>query len=514
MAYTNTPLQNTEQSKPIALMREWNSRNGTTNFDSDALNVVFEPVVNQLTGDQYFEAMKRDGNVQWAGGDRIIYASFLWAVANLYITIVRKDVGTGTGSLVNAYYSAGPNEGTLAWQLIIGGTVPWQGQFGFSEYQYADGTQALILFTQQFGFVISPAGSSTPIAFPVGFGLRIVPFPVVMDGYLFAATPMGRVYNSKLNDPTDFTNAEWLTAENYPDGVSGLARMGNYIVVMGDSSIQYFYNAAREVGTPLEKNPQVIRMGYQGGLCNYGDSLLFVGTQNGRDVSVWMLTEFSLKEIGGPQFSRWYSTFRAPVGALTATNRRWTGNLLLLNGHTVYIPSYVFTSNANPIGPEPPLPQQPYDFAYGVDILTGLWTRLVFGAGLVMSITGYGADKYTVFGQTVIYQTRRNLGTDNGVIFSVAFTTPTEDLSTHRNKFGRRIVMWADQSPVPTYSLISWTKDDYQTFSGPRAVDMSHSYQQLFQLGKFRKIAFRVTYDSAYPMRWKLMELDYEVGQA
>lgn len=492
MAYTKTPLVNTEQTTPIALKTAWNSRGGQTSEDSDNLNVIFEPVINQLTGDKYFEVMKRDGVEVWVTLSGNPRASFHWKSASQYVVAVGGNL-----------YGYDVNTATLLWTTTTPGPSTLN-QLGFADYSPTQ----LVIIDNQFGKVVSNTGVATAIA-PPPLVSGHLPYPVVLDGYLFIASG-SRIYNSVLNDPTDFTNNEYIEAEDYADSIKALGRLNSFVVAFGTDSIQFFYDNANEVGTPLNKHSTTIKLGFDGGLAEYGDSLIFVGHTVGANVTVFSLSDFKPTDIGNATFSRWFSHKLSNIQGGVTYIQSWYGEVVLFNGHPVYIPT-LYLSKANPIQPDP---VQPLSDTYGVDLSNNLWGRFQLGSTNTLLVNGSSGVLFTTFQQSAIYKVVNRNGTDDGTNYDVQFITPIQDFGTHRLKFGTRIVMWADQTPTPTYSLISWSKDDYQTYTIPRSVDMSHTYQQMYALGSFRKVAFKVTYNSNTPMRWKLLELDYSLGQA
>lgn len=119
---------------------------------------------------------------------------------------------------------------------------------------------------------------------------------------------------------------------------------------------------------------------------------------------------------------------------------------------------------------------------------------------------------FNILGDANIYRFSDTAYQDNGVNFEMKFRTSMENFGTNRIKFGTRILVDCDQTPTTSNVMISWTDNDYQTFSTPRAVDVSHAYKQLYALGRFRKRAYQVTYSDNFPMRMNGLEFDYVQG--
>ena len=71
-----------------------------------------------------------------------------------------------------------------------------------------------------------------------------------------------------------------------------------------------------------------------------------------------------------------------------------------------------------------------------------------------------------------------------------------------------------DQSASSANAEVSWSDDDYQTFSTPRSIDMIYKFPVLYRLCQFRRRAFKITWTQNLPMRFKHIELDLNMGQA
>lgn len=76
-----------------------------------------------------------------------------------------------------------------------------------------------------------------------------------MDGYFFAGTNDGNIYQSAINDPSSWTSSDVIAADYEGDGISFIFKWQNYIVAAGSQgTIQYFYNAGNANGSVLSTN--------------------------------------------------------------------------------------------------------------------------------------------------------------------------------------------------------------------------------------------------------------------
>lgn len=527
MAYTKTPTQETMQNKQIPLLYEWETRDPTRYaggndvvYDADAVNVVYEPVIDRIGGDNYFEVMKRDGisstGLTFAG---TILGTFC---PTFQISGYRPIVVVTTTNIYQIAYSSGPG-----WQIFNNQTIPILApistqQIGFTEFLFDSGVTKIYFYTQAlYEMNLGSNTASQIVAAPTG--VQVNPFPVFLDGYLFLSDNAGNIYNSQLNDPTVWPAANVATSESFPDGLSAIARVGSYLVALGSQSIEWFYDAGNATGTPLQVYTGATkRIGFWGGLVIRGETLIFTGVPYNGLPNVYQVNGLQIEAISNPNFSRrlnqlWYNSTHV-VGAI-----------LSFKGHDIYM-IQCWTSNL------PPYHGVPNINSMGLDLETKTVCRFTYqnyplvaeSSGKFLANTATGANWLSsVFVGTYYLdpinsglETREVLFTnptvyqDNGVNFEVKFTTRNMDWGTRRMKFGSRLVVNADQTPATSYCYISWSDDDYQTFSTPRQVNLADKYTQLYALGSFRKRATRLTYSDNYPMRFRSLELDYDQGSA
>ena len=99
---------------------------------------------------------------------------------------------------------------------------------------------------------------------------------------------------------------------------------------------------------------------------------------------------------------------------------------------------------------------------------------------------------------------------DNGVPFQVYLRTGEFDAGNNRRKFFGRLDVIGDKNVgTPT---ISWTDDDYQTFTTGRTVDMNTNRPALFRCGSARRRAFVYDQTDTNPIRVEALEQQYEQG--
>lgn len=493
MAFTKTPMESTEQNKRVPLLTTWETRNASNAKDVDNVNVIWD-IVQDPEG-TYFEAVKRDG-LQLAPFQPllgVVYGAYSWESRNEYVAVT--SVGLEVRNITGG--------GVVFTQSLDFGSP--NNRAGFTEYQYEDGATILVIVCNLKVYVYNGA-SVTQITDP-DLPVNPLPFPVYLDGYLFIAGSNGNISNSNLNDPFSWQASNFISVESYADGLQAIARQGQYIVAFGAQSIQFFYDAGNPTGTPLAVQSKVLRIGYTGGLAQTADSLLFIGRPVNGQPGVYMLQGTEAKEMASNSATRRlseYASANLPVDRI--------GSILAINGHTLYVWMDIDRDFTN-------LNQT----TYALDLATNMWTRLTKGySGSMLIKTAVSRvhhDRFstliTLYNSNKVYEFLPTYSADEGDGIEVRFRTNKLDFGTKRMKFGSKLTIVSDRETVPGYScFISWSDDDYQTWSTPRSVDLADQYPVLWALGSFRARSFLVTHRSPYPMRWRAFELDYNQGAA
>jgi Phage stabilisation protein len=510
-------MQSTEQTKQIPFATTWQSRTVDNSKDTIAENLVWD-VVQDLEG-TYIEATKRNGTAvqlprdNTHGAVRGVYflpgTSQYLVVSSLSVTTWLDVYTTTTGTNVFSFPLA----------IAASATEPVR----FVDFLFQNGSVSTCFVVQNTANVAKLFVWDHTAAPPVAVAAapaNALPYVVFLDGYLFMADATN-IYNSALNDPTTWPASGFMSVESYPDRVFAIARHGQYITAFGATSIQFFYDNANPTGTPLAVQTTVLRIGFMGGLANWQDTLYFLGFPESGTPSVYKIDALNATPVGNWTASRRLNS-EVPLFPNVGP-----GYILSMNGHTFY--GWTPMPNNNPGPPDP----AGLTFIYDID--TQLWTKLTFDSSNIFpimcaSISGFHANSPTTDANTIstifafytqtgfpgndfsIYAFRPSVYQDNGSNYTVKFRTKNYDFGTRRVKFGSRFFLNCDQTTSSSLCSLSWTVDDYQTFSTPRTVDVANPYPTLYAIGQFKKIAVQFTYTDNFPMRWRSVELDYDQG--
>lgn len=480
-----TPVNSTYETKNFPLLSMLDSRDYTGLYDDVALNCLTE-IVKGTEGEQV-SILKRDGTeeVIASTGGGIVRGLFHWNGQNKVFVAIGADIyiyNSTDFSLIATKLAAF----TLATTAV-----------GFCSYLYEDGTSVVMCTDGTTLNKITTANAiaaSGTVAATVG---THVPRPIYYDGYLLLVkSGTGDCYNSDVNDPMTWTSGNFITAEISPDTITDIARINNYFILLGQESIEYFYDNANPTGTPFGRNDVFVKLSglVSGSVVSYGNQIFIVGRKNEAVPEVFVLEDFKLTPISTPAIRRWLLTVGATVH----------GFLLSMNGHDLYV-------------------LQAASRCYYYDITSQLWGRLSYKSSTsdfpittAYIIDGvYGQESiFTTSGDNSVQRFNSEVYQDNEVDFSVIFRTRRMNFGTNNNKFMSSMVIWADRAPSVGSIDVQVTDDDYQTYNTARSIDLAHERPNAQQWGRFRTRAFKFTYTEDAPLRIRNIEIDYNTGVA
>ena len=318
MAYTKTPQYNTQQTIRVPVQGSMVPSFAYTNIFKPNSNYIncYPISLKQWHKDPINVLIKREGLAGdsnfWTGDPR---GFGIASQINLGLSVAYAATSSG-----NMYNDAGQSK-ALHYT---------SGYVGFCEYRVGTTYYVVILenhATAAYLHLFDPA-ANTIASTSLGVGAQ--GDPVFMDGYIFVCGAVGnqRIYNSTIGAPGTFsTSTDFIDCEMFADNLTYISKHKNHIVGFGISSIEFFYNNANQLGSPLTRNTSyAVRAGLGvGGLSGYtdpliqsiGDSLFFIGQFVGAPRGVLELTDFQVKDISTPQIQQAITQcneFRLQVG--------------------------------------------------------------------------------------------------------------------------------------------------------------------------------------------------------
>lgn len=474
------------QKYNILLFRDLSSRAGNVNSkDEQLINVIPEIIQDKNSGDARQFLLKRAGTQQLIASvaDKEVRGMVFWDDFNKLIYCVDNDIYV---------YDFNTDTSTTLSNVFVTTT----GNVGFTEYLYDTGVNVMIATDGNKLLQISSTNVVTTCTDP-DLPSPHLPYPVFIDGYLFLVKAnTADIYNSNLNDPMQWTSGNFISAEMSPDLLVRIAKINNYLIAFGTTSIEYFWDAGNPSGSPLQRNDSPVKINtYLAGYSQFGNTVMYIGKNTGGQPSVYTLKDFQVEDVGTPTISRY-------LNYVTEDQTTWRSGLLAAVGHT----SYVLSAGT---------------VTYVYDIESKLWTTWAYQNDSVFPIVfsvrvTNNTEKFSIFAfkgnNSAIYVMRDDLAQDNGVNYTCKIITEQSNFGSLNRKTMARLSIMGDRTPYDSDINVSWTDDDYQSWSTPRAINLNQDLSSTWRLGSFRQRAFKLEYSGPYIFRIQTLEVDVNKG--
>lgn len=439
------------------------------------LNCFPEIIDNPTTEEKKVYLVKRDGLTQYsyppattAVGRGIYY----WAKTGKVYSVFGDKLYANTTAIQTLNTSTGrvgfsENQGGTAYLAVIDGTDGWLVNSSDTVAQISDGDY--------------PAATTYHTE--------------NIDGYtLVINTATGAVFNSDIDDPTSWVATNFITPEMYPDGALALTRYRNMFIVFGRTSAEFFYDAANASGSPFSRAQQYSQeIGISGvsTLARLNDMIFFVGQNFSGTRAVYTIKEDKFEIISSDVYNHILNSEGSDISNADGMVVNFRGN-----------PCYVLSLNTA-------------DRTFCYDISSKQWFEIDSASAKFVGLnsthidTGVTLVQHRTNGK--IYTVSPTTYQDDGSNFTASLTTNLMDFGTNKRKLNSSIEILGDYATSSTNLSVSWSDDDYQTFSTARTVDMS-KHMFLKNCGAFRRRAFKLAYTDNYPMRLEFMEVEFDLG--
>lgn len=492
MAFNRAPTVDTYSSQRVSLFREIALRDGgASGKDEDYLNCFTEIVKQSKAGDSRRFIVKRSGTTNAISS---VAAS---NIRGMYYWVDQTKLLYCVGRNVYVY-----NISTSSSTTLTNVFATSSGAIGFTEFLYDDGTVKIVASDGSATSGIVTIDSANTVVTSADADIPAHdPNIVFLDGYLFLVKDNSSIiYNSENNNPLSFTTDAIIAPEQEPDLVVRLAKINNYLLAFGTNSIEYYWDAANAApDSPMQRNDAPIKINsYLAGFATYGNQIFYIGLDAAGQPDVFKMSDFKLESIGSPSISRYLNTATDNISS-------WVGAVVSFQGHTFYVIN-AGTSKS-----------------WAIDLDSGLTTRFAFQAGTTFDIlksvnivTTTSARTYFCLDNSTseIYKFDESLYRDNGTNFTVQFITEANDFGTLNRKTMKRLAIVGDRPGAVSNISVSWSDDDYQTYSTARTIDLNQDLPCCYQLGWFRQRIFKFSYTDNYPMRIQDIEVDINKGTA
>jgi Phage stabilisation protein len=483
MPFTQNPTEQTQSTKRFSFISPGSMRGTDTTKDYRLLNFVGEVI--DVPGQSNNSPSSKEFYTRTRPGLTTVY------------TITSSSSPKGTynwnGHIMSVIGGTVYYDGTLLQVLPAssGGDVGW------TEFLDSTGTRKLVMVDGTYGYVFTAYNAAPTQIVDADFPTPHVANPVFMDGYLYLAKANTQdIYNSDLDNPAVWTAGNFISAEMYPDTIQCLSKNNNYLYAVGQTTIEYFYDAGNATGTPLARHDAAVQQfGTEAprSVIQTDKEVFLIGDTGAGGRTVWAIDGFKASEIGSATVK---TALDAEGTSITTTKA--------FSIRTLNQKFYVFT-----------LPSSGRTFAYSSDSKD--WYEWTFTYPTYYSTdytTGSPVAQVFTGSQTIIAKFDATTFADVGSQLTGTITTPRMDFGTIDRKRCDLLVIVGDApNGASNVALgVQWSNDDYQTLSTSRTLYLNPSYSGIFRLGMFRRRSYKFTYNQPYPWRAEGMEITVNKG--
>lgn len=451
--------------------------------DQKFVNVIPDVNINPVTNHTRYYVYKRPGfttNTTPGAGNGGTAIKIWTGKANEIISAF----GTTNSTVYNGTSSLGTTTGVVydIQETFVGTTANLTfASDGNKAYYYPDG------------------GALTEIVdadFPSNAGKTITGNFVHMDGYAFIMATDGNIYNSDLNSLSSWGALSFIAANTYPDRGIGLARYKELVVAFGKESVEFFRNVGNPTGSPLEKVKEAtIKIGCIGytAITSFEDNIAWVAGSDTGTESVYILDGYKPVRVSDNAID----AFIAQRGDTTIymTSSKINGKTLIFvqfNSQT-----YVYCLED----------KLWHEWSPGDKIL---WHK--FAASSSSTSALYTVSRTSTSGKVYKISLVNPVYQDDGTSYTVTIQTSLIDLGKDYRKRLRRFSIIGDTSTSTTNMGVSWTDDDYTTYTTARNIDLNKQTKYLTNCGQFRRRAFNLTETSSLPLRLEALEFNIDTN--
>lgn len=483
------PLANQIEARTSSLSKDARTVNGYFEQRGEHTEVVKRPglLAFPLSGDSIVSGAAQ-GMTSFNGRLIFVVANILYAMTTY--GVVKKLGALGTAS------TTGDVNGTVVDGIALNdGTTTITSFSPTDKYWFTSTLNNTYLFFHNStnAFYIT---SSSDAIISVSTNLSsMAPGVAYQDGYICVVGTNARMYNSNADDASTWNALNFITASSDPDGAKGIVRQLNYVVVFGEYSTEFFYDAANPSGSPFSVNQAAkLEIGCADGnsIAKIDQSVIWVGKSKLHGRSVYLLdggtapVTISSKYI--EKFLNAYTT--TAINAYT----------FKIEGHTFYVMTLVDAG---------------LTFVYDLNSKSWYqWTSYVGGIEAPFKGAFYTEFNESYFAldkdNGTLYLIDTAYTNDNGSNIYFRCVTPIHDGGGTNRKFFPHAEVVGDKVSATAY--LSHTGNDYSSFSSARSVDLSKTRAQLWNLGSDRRRAWQLLVTDNVALRLQALEIDYDIG--
>ena len=395
--------------------------------------------------------------------------------------------GSGYGSAPTVGFTGGGGSSAAGTAVISGGVVT-----SVTITNTGSGYTSAPTVSFSGGGGSSAAGTADLCGLPSAF----IPDIEFFDGYIIVCSEDGKIFNSELEDPSQWNSITYVQAQKFPDDLVGLARQNDTLMAFGTSTTEFYYDGGNAAPTSflsrLDQGTLQIGCASLNSIVHQENFVIWVASGGSGGYTVQKLDGITnLKKVSTDPIERVISAEGASISDARATAIRIAGHFF-----------YVLTLTSA-------------DRTFVLDIDDERWYEWQSGSSGAFDFVSSIEHSAEVYLQHVdtgkIYKFTLESYTDDGDDIEVLLQTAPIDYDSMHRKFIKRFELYGDQQTTASPVEISYSDDNYKTWSTPREINMKNR-AWLAGLGSTRRRAWKVVKKWDGPFRAEGFEIEYQEG--
>lgn len=449
------------------------STSAATNKDARFVNCFTISTTNPFTGKKRFKTVKRPG---WGTATTPQSGS----IGNQVLVWTGESPGTG---VVSAF---GATNSTIYVDTTGKGDITGLAT-GLTETTVGSNVTTVVISSDDdtawyYDTATGVATKITDADFPGNNGYTLAGTFAHLDGYACIMTTDGKLWASDVNSVTAWTATSYDSANSYPDAGIGCIRHGNFILAFGTQSIQFFYNAGL-TPFPLKKaDAKTVKVGAinADSIGQISDTVFWVGSTSEGGLSVFKY-DGSVSRISRPEIDT--NMILAGTTNISMTTLRYYGRSFV----RVKAASVVYTYCVEE------------DEWFEESTTTPLATK-ISSTSIGGTMVNYAVSNVSTAGKVFVMNHSALVFTDNAMSYTARIQLDGMDLDTVKMKQWEDIEIVGDRETSASAITLSYSDDDYQTYTTWGNLDLSDQRVHATRLGSSRKRAWVLTHSAATPM--------------
>ena len=457
-----------------------------TSKDARYVNCFTHTIPNPLTGERKVYAVKRPGfaTSSTPSAGNIGNAIYVWTGKGAGTDVI-SSFGAVNSTIYNSTSSLGAITGVCT---------------GITETFVSATPTLTVTSTDNTGWYydtgVGVMTKITDVDFPGNAALTLAGTFAHIDGFACVMTTDGKLWASDLNTVTGWTATSFGSANSYPDKGIGAVRHRNYIMAFGSESVQFFYNAGLTPFPLANASNLTVKVGAVSAtaIAQIADTTFWCGSTPQGGLSIFQY-DGGLSRISTPEIDS--IILLSGASNISLTTLRFYGLSFVL-----------VQSGAQTL-------------AYCVEEkMWHQWNSSITpfykcaGVSNGSAMVNYGVSKMSTSGKVYVMNQASLVFTDDSTPYSAIVQLPPQDFGTMRRKFYNELEVVGDVETATSPLTISYSDDDYQTYTTWGDLDLSQQRRKANRLGSSRRRAWVFTHSADTPMRIEAMEGNMKVGSS